>query len=90
MEHRSTRTEPAKLEPSYATDLLRRQEALRAEAHTVLADLDLMALLARAEQPVLVGRAALGLMTWRDIDVEVYCDPLSADRAFEAMLSAVA
>ena len=84
-EHRPTRTEPAKLEPSYAIDLLRRQEALRAEAHTVLADLDLMALLARAGQPVLVGSAALGLMTWRDIDVEVYCDPLGADRVFEAM-----
>jgi hypothetical protein len=85
MEHRSPRIEPAKLEPSYASDLLQRQEALQAEAHTVLADLDLMALLARAGQPVLVGSAALGLMTWRDIDVEVYCNPWSADHAFETM-----
>jgi hypothetical protein len=85
MERRSPRIEPATLEPAYATDLLQRQEALQADAHTVLADLDLMALLARAGQPVLVGSAALGLMTWRDIDVEVYCAPLSADRAFEAM-----
>ena len=85
MEHRPTRTESAKLEPSYATELLQRQEALQAEAHTVLAGLDLMALLACAGQPVLVGSTALGLMTWRDIDVEVYCNRWSADHAFETM-----
>ena len=85
MEHRPTRTEPAKLQPSYAAELLRRQEDLQAEAHTVLAELDLMALLARAGHPVLVGSAALGLMTWRDIDVEVYCNRWSADHALETM-----
>lgn len=71
--------------PSYAAELLQRQEALQAEARAVLADLDLMTLLARAGSPVPVGSAVLGLMTWRDIDMHVYCDVLAADTAFETL-----
>ena len=73
------------LETAQVEHLLRRQELLQAEAHQVLAELNLPAVLARAGQPVQVGSSVLGLMVWRDIDFNVLCDPLSADRAFETV-----
>lgn len=73
------------LDPARAAELLQRQDALQAEAEEVLADLDLPALLARAGRPVRVGSSVLGLMTWRDIDFNVLCRDLDADRAFETI-----
>lgn len=73
------------LDPARAAALLRRQDALQAEARAVLADLDLEAALAHAGRPVRVGSSVLGLMAWRDIDFNVLCDAWSADRAFEAV-----
>lgn len=73
------------LDPAHAAELLRRQEALQAEAEEVLADLDLSALLARAGRPVRVGSSVLGLMAWRDIDFNVLCRDLDADRVFETI-----
>jgi hypothetical protein len=70
---------------SDAADLLTRQDTLQAEAHTVLADLDLVRLLEAVGRPVLVGSAALGLMVWRDIDFNVMCDELDVDRIFTAV-----
>lgn len=73
------------LPPVAATSLLRRQDALQSEARRVLDDLDLMAALIAAGQPVQIGSSVLGLMVWRDIDIHVYCDQVSADLAFETM-----
>ena len=51
----------------------------------MLADLDLPALLARAGRPVRVGNSVLGLMAWRDLDFNVLCRDLDADRVFETI-----
>jgi hypothetical protein len=66
-------------------DLIRRQDALQAEAREVLEQLRLFELLGRVGRPVIVGSTALGLMVWRDVDVEVYCPALSPDGVFEAV-----
>jgi hypothetical protein len=65
--------------------LLRRQAALHAEGEEVLAQLNLMQVLSKIGRPEIVGSFALGLMVWRDIDVEVYCDEVSAARVFDAI-----
>jgi hypothetical protein len=66
-------------------EVSRRQDALQAESREVLERLGLLDLLAVVGRPIVVGSAALGLMTWRDIDVEVYCPELTSDRVFEAV-----
>ena len=57
-------------------ELLARQRALQAEAEQVRAQLDLDRLLGSVGEPVVVGSAALGLMTWRDLDLTVVCPSL--------------
>lgn len=78
------------LTPAYAAELLRRQDALQAEARAVLADLGLMRLLAHAGTPAQIGSSALGLMVWRDLDIIVASPGLSAARAFAVMQPALA
>ena len=73
------------LSPHEAQELLERQAHLQAESRAVLADLDLMTMLRSAGHPVQIGSSVLGLMVWRDIDIHVYCDPVSADLAFETV-----
>jgi hypothetical protein len=51
--------------------LLQRADRLQREAQDVLDDLELPTFLAAYGHPRIVGSAALGLMTWRDIDVDV-------------------
>jgi hypothetical protein len=63
-------------------ELLRRQEALQAEAAEVLADLDLLATLSTIGTPVQTGSSALGLMVARDIDITTLCPVLEADLMF--------
>jgi hypothetical protein len=60
-----------------------RQVSLQAEAQAVVAALDLESLLRSAGEPVLVGSAALGLMTWRDLDMTVICDSLDKARVLQ-------
>ncbi|UYO03990.1 hypothetical protein [Paenibacillus sp. PSB04] len=57
-------------------DLLARQNQLQAEAAVVLEELNLIQTLKAAGVPVKVGSAALGLMTWRDLDMTVICSKL--------------
>jgi hypothetical protein len=59
--------------------LLAQQRELQAEAAGVRADLRLDELLSAAGDPLLVGSAALGLMVWRDLDVDVHCARLERD-----------
>lgn len=52
-------------------DLLKRQNDLQKEAYEVLQELDLINILSIYGKPEIVGSLATGLMTWRDIDIEV-------------------
>jgi hypothetical protein len=76
---------PAGLDDAYALELLRRQDALQAEARGVLAELDLVQLLSRAGRVEQVGSSVSGLMVWRDIDFTVLCRDLTPERAFAAI-----
>ena len=58
------------------TELLDRQRALQAEAGQVRARLDLGRVLGSVGDPVVVGSAAMGLMTWRDLDITIVCPSL--------------
>lgn len=66
-------------------NLFRRQEALQAEAEEVMDQLQLLRLLNRAGKTIIVGSKALGLMVWRDVDIEIYCPVLSPDSIFETI-----
>jgi len=57
-------------------ELLARQRQLQAEAAAMVEELNLIPLLKAAGIPVKVGSAALGLMTWRDLDMTVVCSKL--------------
>lgn len=57
-------------------DLLAHQNQLQAEAAVVVEELNLVQTLKAAGVPVKVGSAALGLMTWRDLDMTVVCSQL--------------
>lgn len=76
---------PAGLDAAYARELLRRQDALQAEARRVVAELDLVPLLSRAGRVEQVGSSVSGLMVWRDLDFGVLCRDLTAERAFAAI-----
>lgn len=56
--------------------LLARQLQLQAEAAAVAEEMNLNELLKTAGTPIKVGSAALGLMTWRDLDMTVVCSKL--------------
>lgn len=55
-------------------NLIEQQQKLQNEAEEVLKELQLIEDLNRVGRAELVGSAALGLMTWRDIDIEVSAD----------------
>lgn len=78
------------LDKAYVEQLLSRQDALQAEASRLIADLDLMSLLARAGRAEQVGSFVSGLMVWRDIDVGAVSPGLSVDRAWDVMRPIVA
>jgi len=52
-------------------ELVVQAEELQGQAHKVLEALDLLHFLAKYGRPRTVGSVALGLMTWRDIDIDV-------------------
>jgi hypothetical protein len=66
-------------------DLLRRQDELQAGARRVLGELQVLDQLRKLGEPVIVGSLALGLMVWRDIDLEVQCPRLNSEIAFDAV-----
>lgn len=75
----------AVLDKAYAEELLRRQDALQAEAARAIAELDLMSLVARAGRAESIGSLVSGLMVWRDIDLVVVSPELSVNGAWEVM-----
>lgn len=74
-----------RLDPVRASELWRRQEELQAEAERVIADLDLLDVLARAGEVRLIGSSVTGLMVWRDLDLQVLSPGLSAAEAWEVV-----
>src|SRR5215213_274498 len=76
---------PAGPDDAYARELLRRQDALQAEARGVVAELGLVPLLSRAGRVEQVGSSVSGLMVWRDLDFGVLCRDPTAERAFAAI-----
>ena len=77
--------DPEMLTPEQAAKLLHCQEALQAEVHTVLAELHLMELLTSIGQVRRVGSSVLGVMVWRDIDLNVSAAGVSIDLILETM-----
>jgi len=71
-------------------DLLTRQRELQTEAEQVRAQLSLDQILGAVGEPVLVGSAALGLMTWRDMDITVVCQSLGKHPVLAAGLKLAA
>jgi len=52
-------------------ELLKQQAELQSEAQSVLDSLELLKILSEKGRPIIEGSMALGLMTWRDIDISV-------------------
>jgi hypothetical protein len=73
------------LYPAAAADLIRRQETLQTEGTRVLEGLNLVALLSPLGMPQFTGSFASGLMTWRDIDVQVVAPGLDIAKAFDTI-----
>jgi hypothetical protein len=73
------------LDARAAIELLRRQEALQAEAQQLIVHLDLFTVLSHAEKPEQIGSTVSGLMVWRDIDFNVLCSHRSLSRVIHTM-----
>jgi hypothetical protein len=65
--------------------LLQRQRLLQEEAKSVLKELNVIELLSAGGVVRQTGSTVLGLMVWRDIDLQVSSPRLSIERAFEIM-----
>lgn len=65
------------------TNLEQKQQQLQTQAQEVLEKLGLLTLLSRYGEPHIVGSMELGLMTWRDIDIEIIAPDLSKDSIAE-------
>lgn len=65
--------------------LLQRQRLLQDEAQRVLEELNLIELLSKGGVLRRTGSSALGLMVWRDIDLQVSSPGLSTEQAFELL-----
>lgn len=52
-------------------DLLKKQKDLQNEANMILREIDLLNILSIYGKPEIIGSLATGLMTWKDIDIEV-------------------
>lgn len=77
--------DPGMLTPEQEAELLGRQDTLRAEAYTVLAELNLMKLLTSECQVGRLGSSALGLMVCRDIDMNVPTAGANNEHVLETM-----
>lgn len=57
-------------------DLFKQQNQLQKQAYQVLKKLNLVEILSRFGKPNIIGSLNLGLMTWRDIDIEVIVEKI--------------
>lgn len=60
-------------------DLTKLQDELQAEAQQLIEKLGLIKLLSKYGAPTIVGSTALGLLVWRDLDIEVAVDKFSRE-----------
>jgi len=65
--------------------LLTQQQNLQSDAHKLIEKLDLINVLSIIGKPVLVGSAAVGLMTWKDIDFSVVVNEFDENTYWEAI-----
>jgi hypothetical protein len=65
-----------------ADDLIVQEKELQRQAYEVLETLNLLHFLSRYGQPKIVGSLALGLMTWRDIDIDLETPEEIRDKDF--------
>jgi hypothetical protein len=68
-----------------ADELLTRQTTLQARAREIVAELDLVRIFASVGKAILVGSAEMGLMAWRDIDVDILCPDPDPDHIWDAI-----
>ena len=72
-------------QPEHDELLLQRQRLLQGKAQSVLKELKLIELLSAGGVVRQTGSTVLGLMVWRDIDLQVSSPGLSIEHAFEIM-----
>lgn len=66
-------------------DLILQQNNLQKEGNDVLEKLQLLKFLSKYGKPVITGSLATGLMTWRDIDIELVDETKSFQNIFETI-----
>jgi len=71
--------------PAGLPALLRRQDALQAEARALVLELGLREHLGRLGPFEQIGSASSGLMVWRDLDVAARCADPTTEDVFDAM-----
>ena len=65
------------------TNVLEKQDALQSEATEILNKLNLLDFLSKFGNAKVIGSVALGLMTWRDIDIDMVVDELKEEDYFQ-------
>lgn len=67
------------------TNLIEKQDVLQKEATEILSKLSLMDFLSKFGDAKVIGSMALGLMTWRDIDIDLAVDELKKSDYFQTV-----
>lgn len=67
------------------TNVIETQDALRKEADVILSKLNLLEFLSKFGNAKVVGSYALGLMTWKDIDIDLAVDELKEEDYFQTV-----
>jgi len=66
-------------------DLVLQQNKLQKEGNSILEKLQLLQFLSKYGKPVITGSLATGLMTWRDIDIELVDEKKSFQNLFDTV-----
>ena len=66
-------------------DLILQQNKLQKEGNDILEKLQLLQFLSKYGKPVITGSLATGLMTWRDIDIELVDESKSSKNLFDTV-----
>jgi hypothetical protein len=66
-------------------DLILQQNKLQKEGNTILEKLQLLKFLSKYGEPIITGSLATGLMTWRDIDIELVDETKSYQNIFDTV-----
>ena len=64
-------------------DLLKRQEELQKEGHSLLKRIGLIEFLSKFGKPHIVGSMESGLMVWKDIDIEIIQEDIKDNEYWE-------